>query len=858
MSNRSLLTRLFTLVVVLGLMATSMHAQEAGVEGGEAEGEAAMEAAGKKDDTYQDKKPEEIDVEQIILRRRQTLLAQQWMAEGLERFNERKFKEAIDKYTQAETILKQISKSSKAVVGDLDEVRARLATTYHAYAKQLIEQARTDIDISHFEKAKNNIAKAIEYDKTLKPQAQKLLKRIEQLRIVIEIQERTDPEVIDPEYQERIKEILIKKAEAKVFLDHNVWKRARDAYEDVLLKDPTDEDAVNGLRHLYETLQAAAQIRRRAQEAERMAEIEWKWIDPIPPRESTVPGLTPDAEAVPREASEAALGIRQKLKSIIITKISFEDTPVTTVFDFLKTRSRELDPEGVGVNFLVILKSRAAEGAAPEENNQGGGGGGGEGWGDDDDAWGDDDDAWGDDDDAWGDDDDAAGGAAAGGGAAAPAAPAAGFEEPTITMDFDNIPLAEAIRYICEGAGLKYKVEEHAVVILGPGVSRGELELRFFPIDPRLFTSGGGDDDDDAAGGVDFKRYFEEKGVTFPTTDTGQNASISYDRGTSKLIVRNTPENLRLIEMILREINRAIPQVTIEAKFVEVRQDSLEELSFQWMFMGSPPPNPKAFQFYGDSDPGEKEIRVNPGALQGTLRNLLGDLTPEVFNIDTIIGNTEFKTMIYWFDRKGGTDILSAPKVTVQSGKEAFISMIEERRFPESFEEPEIDNDNENDNTTIQPSTPVFGEPREDLGITLTVTPQVAQDGISIALELHPKVVEFIGYDTTFNSDLNISGNVVPLRYDTPIFEVREIRTEVTVWDGETVVLGGSIRDNLQKVNDKVPILGDLPLVGRLFQSKGEFSEKKNLLMFVSARIVDPSGLPRREHDIRGIADFRR
>ncbi len=256
----------------------------------------------------------------------------------------------------------------------------------------------------------------------------------------------------------------------------------------------------------------------------------------------------------PRETSEAAFGIRQKLKSIIITKVSFEDTPVTTIFDFLKTRSRELDPEGVGVNFLVILKSyaggNASEPAAPAFADDG------DAWGDDDDdAWGDDDDdAWGDDDDdAWGDDDDDDDGEIMDDNDNNHAF-AADLAEPTATLDFDNIPLSEVIRYVCEAAGLKYKVEEHAVVILGPGVSRGQLELRFFAIDPRLYASGGDDDDSDDVG-VDFQRYFEQLGVTFPTTDTGAGASISYDRGTGKLIVRNTPENLRLMEIILRELS---------------------------------------------------------------------------------------------------------------------------------------------------------------------------------------------------------------------------------------------------------------------------------------------------------------
>ena len=66
--------------------------------------------------------------------------------------------------------------------------------------------------------------------------------------------------------------------------------------------------------------------------------------------------------------------------------------------------------------------------------------------------------------------------------------------------------------------------------------------------------------------------------------------------------------------------------------------------------------------------------------------------------------------------------------------------------------------------------------------------------------------------------------------------------TSIVIWDGQTVVMGGLIREDLIKTHDKIPILGDIPLIGRLFRSEGEYSKKKNLLIFVTARLVDPAG----------------
>ena len=75
-----------------------------------------------------------------------------------------------------------------------------------------------------------------------------------------------------------------------------------------------------------------------------------------------------------------------------------------------------------------------------------------------------------------------------------------------------------------------------------------------------------------------------------------------------------------------------------------------------------------------------------------------------------------------------------------------------------------------------------------------------------------------------------------------PVFSVREVQTRVTVFDGATVVLGGLTREDVRTIEDSVPILGDIPLVGRLFQSKGKTSEKKNLIIFVTANKISPGG----------------
>ena len=77
-----------------------------------------------------------------------------------------------------------------------------------------------------------------------------------------------------------------------------------------------------------------------------------------------------------------------------------------------------------------------------------------------------------------------------------------------------------------------------------------------------------------------------------------------------------------------------------------------------------------------------------------------------------------------------------------------------------------------------------------------------------------------------------------------PVFNTRKVTTQVTIWDGQTVALGGLIREDVQDVEDKIPVIGDLPVVGRLFRSSAELHLKRNLTIFVKAQLMDPAGVP--------------
>jgi general secretion pathway protein D len=128
-------------------------------------------------------------------------------------------------------------------------------------------------------------------------------------------------------------------------------------------------------------------------------------------------------------------------------------------------------------------------------------------------------------------------------------------------------------------------------------------------------------------------------------------------------------------------------------------------------------------------------------------------------------------------------------------------------------------------------------------GPVLDVVPYVAADGYSIHMSIVPTLTEFLGYDTEFSSTFQtVVGNQPLQPTPLPSFRVRQVVTTSIVWDGQTVVLGGLIAENVTKVKDKVPLLGDIPLLGRLFRSESSHSEKKNLVIFVTPKIIDPAG----------------
>jgi len=145
-------------------------------------------------------------------------------------------------------------------------------------------------------------------------------------------------------------------------------------------------------------------------------------------------------------------------------------------------------------------------------------------------------------------------------------------------------------------------------------------------------------------------------------------------------------------------------------------------------------------------------------------------------------------------------------------------------------------------NNTPAPSAVTPNTQQFEIGPTLDVVPYVLSDGYTINLTLIPELLQFDQYDPVPTVPGITANNVITLPTVLPHFTVREVVTTVNIWDNQTVALGGLISSTINTTKDKVPFLGDLPVVGRLFQSQSKVQSKKNLMIFVTATIVDPAG----------------
>ena len=588
---------------------------------------------------------------------------------------------------------------------------------------------------------------------------------------------------------------------------------------------------INGARQQY------AEAAYSESRGDLLAKVSKAWEMPVKKFSSQASSIVEQ----PQISSRNTQVITDKLDSIKIPRIDFTDSSIREALDFIKKRARELDeseadPDKKGVNIVLKLPPDTDSSAYP------------------------------------------------------------------ITLALDDVPLRAALEYVSQAASLKIKIEPYAVVVVPQTENTDVLITKEYKVPPSFIqalpgASTGAVLEGVAAGSQSVVaarsqalEYLEAQGVPFKDIS---GASALFIPSTSRLIVKNTQLNLDLVDNLVNAATEAAPtQIEIEAKFVEVTQNNLKELGFDWLlgqfalaggsgvYGGGGTEgfgrsiNPAGFPLKNESGTPVGASSTTSGPI--TAGNRSGSTAISVNAIDALLlgspvgqgagalsvagvfTNREFQIVLRALNQKKGVDLISAPKVTTQTSRKATIEIVREFLYPTEFAAPEAQASAGSQFTPSVPTAP-SGWTMKPTGITLEVVPTLGPDNYTIDLELAPRVIEFdgfINYGSPINATVQAQGiysAIAPTSktfeatantINQPVFSVREITTQVSVYDGQTVVMGGLMREDVQKVEDKVPLLGDIPHVGRLFRSSSEQHTKRNLIMFVTASLLDPAGQP--------------
>ena len=472
-------------------------------------------------------------------------------------------------------------------------------------------------------------------------------------------------------------------------------------------------------------------------------------------------------------------------------------------------------------------------------------------------------------------------------------------KNPTVSLQLRNVSVYQALDYTCKRVGFSFTVGSGGIVEVREDTGDSLLETEIYPLSTaavlKMTGLGAGGGAGAAAGGgaaspfggaaaggagagdgqrpeeVAIKNFLTRSGVAFELP-----ATLSYD-GTN-LIVYQSRKNLDRVKNIIRRYSD-IKQVHIEAKFMEVEQKILNELGVNWSLAPTmqtiagvtsqvdPTATARAAtnlrsinSVFATNNSSVRSLNVTGlPAIPQPAPNFPGGInlgnTNQSYSANVgIIGAETLGLAIRAIEENAGSDLMSSPSLTVLDGKTAVIKVAQLLRYPQAYGDTQSNvgtgggggtqqNPNAGAAVAITAGTPQDFTIQE-VGVTLEVTPTVAADD-SIALNLKPKVTEFEGFVEYGGTSVAISGGVtvsVPSGFFQPIFSTREVTTEVTVFDGATVVIGGLTREEVKTIDDKVPVLGSIPLIGAAFRSSGKSIQKKSLMVFVTANLVSPGG----------------
>ncbi|MCE9679782.1 pilus (MSHA type) biogenesis protein MshL [Shewanella sp. AS1] len=294
-------------------------------------------------------------------------------------------------------------------------------------------------------------------------------------------------------------------------------------------------------------------------------------------------------------------------------------------------------------------------------------------------------------------------------------------------------------------------------------------------------------------------------------TDGGRQVVVSPQAGL--VTVRAYPNELRQVKAFIKQAESHLQrQVILEAKILEVTLSDGYQQGIQWdNVLGSAFANGNTKINFGTS----------PGSFGDAITGTLGGVTS--INVQ----GSDFGAMITLLDTQGDVDVLSSPRVTASNNQKAVIKVGKDEYFVTDVS-----------STTVAGTTPVTS-PEVELtpffsGIALDVTPQIDEEG-NVLLHVHPSVIDI----KEQNKSIKVSSETLELPLAQS--EIRESDTVIKARNGDVVVIGGLMKSENIQQSSKVPLLGDIPLIGELFTNRSNSLRKTELVILLKPTVVGAS-----------------
>ncbi len=300
-----------------------------------------------------------------------------------------------------------------------------------------------------------------------------------------------------------------------------------------------------------------------------------------------------------------------------------------------------------------------------------------------------------------------------------------------------------------------------------------------------------------------------------PSAASGALVSVWADTQTNAIVVNAPPKMMRSLMSIVDKLDIRRAQVLVEAIIVEVIADKTSELGVTWAVDATGSNSPIALTNFPSAGPGVVQLAGAVGAGDGVTdpSGLIGEgITLGVGRISDT--GTSFAAILRALQGDANTNIISTPTLVTTDNEEASLNVGQEVPF--------VTGSFSNTGGAVGAVNPFQTIQREQVGVKLVITPQINEGGDSLLLKISQEI-----------SNIASSAAAVDL-----ITNERIIETTVIVEDGQILVLGGLLEDVLRESNQRVPILGSIPLLGALFRTQKMDSVKTNLMVFIRAKIL--------------------